>query len=81
MSERGSRKNTENESTINTVQIDGLVVMKLIKHCHEVSPSVINFRSKAGLSKCFMVSGYYVPYLVIFFIRVNFGFTKVPLLS
>jgi hypothetical protein len=37
MSERGSRKNTENESSIATVQIDGLVIMKLIKHCHEVS--------------------------------------------
>ena len=36
MSERGSRKNTENENKIEVVQIDGLVLMKLIKHCHEV---------------------------------------------
>ena len=36
MSDRGSRKNTENENKIEVVQIDGLVVMKLIKHCHEV---------------------------------------------
>jgi len=36
MAERDSRRNTESESVIETVQIDGLVVMKLIKHCHEV---------------------------------------------
>jgi len=35
MSARGSRKITENENKIEVVQIDGLVVMKLIKHCHE----------------------------------------------
>lgn len=39
MSERGSRKNTENESSIEVVQIDGLVIMKLVKHCHEVENS------------------------------------------
>jgi len=36
-----SRQTTENESGIGSkievVQIDGLVVMKLIKHCHEVN--------------------------------------------
>lgn len=39
MSEHGSRRNTESvpESVIEVVQIDGLVVMKLIKHCHEVA--------------------------------------------
>merc|ERR1712109_335907 len=39
MSEHGSRRNTESvpESVIEVVQIDGLVVMKLIKHCHEVN--------------------------------------------
>ena len=39
MSEHGSRRNTETvpESVIEVVQIDGLVVMKLIKHCHEVN--------------------------------------------
>jgi len=36
MAEREGRKNTESESQIEVVQIDGLVVMKLIKHCHEV---------------------------------------------
>jgi len=40
MAERtGSRRNTESEapqSIIDTVQIDGLVVMQLIKHCHEM---------------------------------------------
>jgi translation initiation factor 3 subunit H len=39
MSERGSRKNTENESSIEVVQVDGLVIMKLAKHCHEVDVS------------------------------------------
>jgi len=39
MSDRGSRKNTENENKIEVVQIDGLVVMKLIKHCHEAENS------------------------------------------
>jgi translation initiation factor 3 subunit H len=39
MSERGSRKNTENENKIEVVQIDGLVLMKLIKHCHEAENS------------------------------------------
>merc|ERR1712228_485311 len=34
-----SRKNTENESSIEVVQIDGLVIMKLIKHCHELEAS------------------------------------------
>ena len=38
MSERGSRRNTET-SKIENVQIDGLVVMKLIKHCHEAERS------------------------------------------
>jgi len=38
MSERGSRRNTET-SKIEVVQIDGLVVMKLIKHCHEAERS------------------------------------------
>jgi len=32
----GSRRNTESESKIEVVQIDGLVVMKLAKHCVEV---------------------------------------------
>jgi len=35
--ENRSRRETENESRIQVVQIDGLVVMKLIKHCHEVN--------------------------------------------
>lgn len=36
----GSRKNTENEqSIVNVVQIDGLVILKLIKHCHELEAS------------------------------------------
>jgi len=39
MSDRGSRKNTENESKIESVQVDGLVIMKLIKHCHEAENS------------------------------------------
>lgn len=34
-----SRKNTENDSSIEVVQIDGLVIMKLIKHCHELEAS------------------------------------------
>lgn len=34
MSERGSRRNTETNQ-IELVQIDGLVLMKLVKHCHE----------------------------------------------
>ena len=34
-----SRKNTENEPSIEVVQIDGLVIMKLIKHCHELEAS------------------------------------------
>jgi len=37
MAESRSRRSTENESKIEIVQIDGLVVMKLIKHCHEVN--------------------------------------------
>jgi len=37
MSESRSRRETETESSIEVVQIDGLVVMKLIKHCHEVN--------------------------------------------
>jgi len=49
MSDRGSRKNTENESTINTVQIDGLVIMKLIKHCHEAESSGSAFAQGALL--------------------------------
>lgn len=49
MSDRGSRKNTENESTINTVQIDGLVIMKLIKHCHEAENSGSAFAQGALL--------------------------------
>lgn len=49
MSERGSRKNTENESSINTVQIDGLVIMKLIKHCHEAESSGSAFAQGALL--------------------------------
>lgn len=36
MAERELRKATESDSVIEHVQIDGLVVMKLIKHCHEV---------------------------------------------
>lgn len=36
MSQPPSRKATESDSRIEVVQIDGLVVMKLIKHCHEV---------------------------------------------
>jgi len=41
MSAANSRKNTENEgaSSIEVVQIDGLVIMKLIKHCHELEAS------------------------------------------
>jgi len=39
MSERGSRRNTENDNKIEVVQIDGLVLMKLIKHCHEAENS------------------------------------------
>jgi len=41
MSTSNSRKNTEtgNDSPIEVVQIDGLVVMKLIKHCHELEAS------------------------------------------
>ena len=42
MSDRGSRKNTENENKIEVVQIDGLVVMKLIKHCHEVECLILS---------------------------------------
>jgi len=38
-SRNSSRKNTENESSIEVVQIDGLVIMKLIKHCHELEAS------------------------------------------
>jgi len=34
-----SRRNTENESSIEVVQVDGLVIMKLAKHCHEVDSS------------------------------------------
>lgn len=48
MSERGSRKNTENEK-IEVVQIDGLVVMKLIKHCHEAENSGSAFAQGALL--------------------------------
>jgi len=48
MSERGSRKNTENER-IELVQIDGLVVMKLIKHCHEAENSGSAFAQGALL--------------------------------
>jgi len=33
----GSRRNTESEAKIEFVQIDGLVVMKLAKHCVEVA--------------------------------------------
>merc|ERR1719436_2200308 len=40
MSATNSRKNTETgDSPIEIVQIDGLVVMKLIKHCHELEAS------------------------------------------
>jgi len=39
MSATNSRKNTEADSPIEVVQIDGLVVMKLIKHCHELEAS------------------------------------------
>ena len=38
-SRNSSRKNTEAESSIEVVQIDGLVIMKLIKHCHELEAS------------------------------------------
>jgi len=38
-SRNNSRKNTESESSIEVVQIDGLVIMKLIKHCHELEAS------------------------------------------
>ena len=38
-SRNSSRKNTENDSSIEVVQIDGLVIMKLIKHCHELEAS------------------------------------------
>lgn len=48
MSDRGSRRNTENEK-IEVVQIDGLVVMKLIKHCHEVENSASAFAQGALL--------------------------------
>jgi len=49
MSDRGSRKNTENENKIEVVQIDGLVVMKLIKHCHEAESSGSAFAQGALL--------------------------------
>lgn len=49
MSDRGSRKNTENENKIEVVQIDGLVVMKLIKHCHEAENSGSAFAQGALL--------------------------------
>ena len=41
MSTSNSRKNTETDapSSIEVVQIDGLVIMKLIKHCHELEAS------------------------------------------
>jgi len=48
MSDRGSRRNTENEK-IEVVQIDGLVVMKLIKHCHEAENSATAFAQGALL--------------------------------
>jgi len=48
MSDRGSRRNTESEK-IEVVQIDGLVVMKLIKHCHEVENSASAFAQGALL--------------------------------
>jgi len=48
MSERGSRKNTENDK-VDLVQIDGLVVMKLIKHCHEAENSGSAFAQGALL--------------------------------
>jgi len=35
MSTRGSRHNTESESPIDLVQIEGLAVLKIIKHCHD----------------------------------------------
>ncbi|XP_023346196.1 eukaryotic translation initiation factor 3 subunit H [Eurytemora carolleeae] len=49
MSDRGSRKNTENENKIEVVQIDGLVLMKLIKHCHEAENSGSAFAQGALL--------------------------------
>lgn len=49
MSEQDSRKTTENENKIDVVQIDGLVVMKLIKHCHEAEKSGSAFAQGALL--------------------------------
>jgi len=49
MSDRGSRRNTENENKIEIVQIDGLVVMKLVKHCHEAENSGSAFAQGALL--------------------------------
>ena len=42
-SQRSSRRNTESNK-IELVQIDGLVLMKLIKHCHEVGALFIIVR-------------------------------------
>lgn len=39
---RRNRRNIESESTISYIQIDGLVVLKIIKHCQEEGAGVID---------------------------------------